>query len=136
MIALSAQTRVYLAKAATDMRKSFRGLLVLTESVLEQQPNSGHLFVFLNRRRDLMKILYWDRTGYVIWYKRLECGLFQMPDLSGAEAARLELSAAQLGLILEGIDLNSVRQRRRYRAAENLSQRGSSQRGSAARDTN
>jgi transposase len=126
VIALSAQTRVYLAKAATDMRKSFRGLLILTESVLEQQPASGHLFVFLNRRRDLMKILYWDGTGYVIWYKRLERGRFQMPELSGAAPARLELSAAQLGLILEGIDLNSARQRLRYRAAEGSPQGASS----------
>lgn len=115
MIALSAQTRVYLAKAATDMRKSFRGLLALTECVLQQQPASGHLFVFLNRRRDLMKILYWDGSGYCIWYKRLECGRFQLPPaLAGAEATGLELSSAQLSLILQGIDLASARQRLRF----------------------
>ena len=79
MIALSAHTKVYLAKDATDMRKSFRGLILLTETVLRQEPGSGHLFVFLNRRRDLMKILYWDGTGFCIWYKRLERGSFQRP---------------------------------------------------------
>ena len=72
MIALSAHTKVYLAKDATDMRKSFRGLILLTEAVLRQEPASGHLFVFLNRRRDLMKILYWDGTGFCIWYKKFE----------------------------------------------------------------
>lgn len=115
MLAFSSQTRVYLAKAATDMRKSFRGLLTLTECVLRQQPASGHLFVFLNRRRDLMKILYWDGSGYAIWYKRLECGRFQLPlALAGAEPTGLELSTAQLSLILQGIDLTSVRQRLRF----------------------
>lgn len=115
MIAFSAQTRVYFAKAATDMRKSFRGLLTLTESVLQQQPASGHLFVFLNRRRDLMKILYWDGSGYCIWYKRLERGRFQLPPaLAGAEPTGLELSTAQLSLILQGIDLSSARQRLRF----------------------
>lgn len=115
MLALSAQTRVYLAKAATDMRKSFRGLLTLTEGVLQQQPASGHLFVFLNRRRDLMKILYWDGSGYCIWYKRLERGSFQLPvALADAEPTGLELSTAQLSLILQGIDLASARQRLRF----------------------
>ena len=115
MIAFSAQTRVYFAKAATDMRKSFRGLLTLTESVLQQQPASGHLFVFLNRRRDLMKILYWDGSGYCIWYKRLERGRFKLPPaLAGAEPTGLELSTAQLSLILQGIDLSSARQRLRF----------------------
>jgi transposase len=115
MFSFSPHTRVYLAKAATDMRKSFRGLLILTEAVLRQDPASGHLFVFLNRRRDLMKILYWENTGYVIWYKRLEQGKFQLPDsLATAQAAGVELPASQLSLILQGIDLRSVRQRLRY----------------------
>lgn len=116
MFLLSPQTKVFLARQVTDMRKSFRGLLVLTEAVLSQDPASGHLFVFVNRRRDLLKILHWDGGGYWIWYRRLERGTFQLP---GAEAgdtqAGLELTPAQLSLILEGIDLRSVRQRLRYR---------------------
>ncbi len=125
MLALSAQTRVYLAKAATDMRKSFRGLLTLTEGVLQQQPASGHLFVFLNRRRDLMKILYWDGSGYCIWYKRLERGSFQLPPaLAGAEPTGLELSIAQLSLILQGIDLTSARQRLRFHRVPDSSPTG------------
>ena len=115
MIAISPYTKVYLAKDATDMRRSFRGLITLTESVLRQEPISGHLFVFLNRRRDLMKILYWDGTGFCIWYKRLERGSFQRPAAAtGAEQPELELSMAQLSLMLQGIDLTSVRQRLRF----------------------
>jgi transposase len=116
MLALSAHTKVYLAKDAADMRKSFRGLILLTEAVLRQEPVSGHLFVFLNRRQDLMKILYWDGTGFCIWYKRLERGSFQRPPaVAGEERPGLELSTAQLSLILEGVDLTSVRQRLRFR---------------------
>ncbi len=114
MIAISAHTKVYLAKDATDMRKSFRGLITMTEAVLRQEPVSGHLFVFLNRRRDLMKILYWDGTGFCIWYKRLERGSFQRPAVVGEDRPGLELSTGQLTLMLEGIDLTSVRQRLRF----------------------
>ena len=115
MIAISAHTKVYLAKDATDMRRSFRGLILLTEAVLRQEPVSGHLFVFLNRRRDLMKILYWDGTGFCIWYKRLERGSFQRPPaVVGEDRPGLELSTGQLSLMLEGIDLASVRQRLRF----------------------
>jgi transposase len=70
MIAPSLHTKVYLARDATDMRKGFPGLISLTEAVLRAEPTSGHLFVFLNRRQDLMKILYWDGTGFCIWYKK------------------------------------------------------------------
>jgi transposase len=115
MIAISPHIKVYLAKDATDMRRSFLGLITLTESVLRQEPVSGHLFVFLNRRRDLMKILYWDGTGFCIWYKRLERGSFQRPAaVVGEEQPDLELSMAQLSLMLQGIDLTSARQRLRF----------------------
>jgi len=127
MIAISAHTRVYLAKDATDMRRSFRGLILLTEAVLRQAPASGHLFVFLNRRRDLMKILYWDGTGFCIWYKRLERGSFQRPPaVAVEERPGLELSTSQLSLMLQGIDLASVRQRLRFRRfpAESTAVRG------------
>jgi transposase len=126
MIAISAHTKVYLAKDATDMRRSFRGLILLTEAVLRQEPLSGHLFVFLNRRRDLMKILYWDGTGFCIWYKRLERGSFQRPPaVVGEDRPGLELSTGQLSLMLEGIDLTSVRQRLRFHrsAAEPMATR-------------
>jgi transposase len=116
MFLLSPQTKVFLARQVTDMRKSFRGLLALTEGVLRQDPVSGHLFVFVNRRRDLLKILHWDGSGYWIWYRRLERGTFQLPSTDTEEAAdSIEMTPGQLSLILEGIDLASVRQRLRYR---------------------
>jgi transposase len=115
VIVPSLHTKMYLAKDATDMRKGFPGLIALTEAVLRQDPTSGHLFVFLNRRRDLMKILYWDGTGFCIWAKRLERGSFQRPAaVVGGESPALELSAAQLSMMLEGIDLTCVRQRVRF----------------------
>jgi transposase len=115
VIVPSLHTKMYLAREATDMRKGFPGLIALTEAVLRQDPVSGHLFVFLNRRRDLMKILYWDGTGFCIWSKRLERGSFQRPPVvAGDERPGLELSAAQLSMMLEGIDLTSVRQRHRF----------------------
>jgi len=116
MFLLSPQTKVFLARQVTDMRKSFRGLLALTEAALRQDPVSGHLFVFVNRRRDLLKILHWDGSGFWIWYRRLERGTFQLPPTeAGEEQVDIELTPAQLSLILEGIDLTSVRQRLRYR---------------------
>ena len=115
MFLLSPQTKVFLARQVTDMRKSFRGLLVLTEAVLRQDPASGHLFVFVNRRRDLLKVLHWDGSGYWIWYRRLERGTFQLPAASAEDQSSIELTPAQLSLILDGIDLTSVRQRLRYR---------------------
>lgn len=114
MIATSVQTKVYLARDATDLRRSFRGLLILTEAVLRQEPASGHLFVFVNRRRDRLKILYWDGSGFCIWYKRLERGSFQMPASPTADQAALELTSVQLSLMLQGIDLTSARQRVRF----------------------
>jgi transposase len=114
MIAPSVHTKVYLARDPADMRKSFPGLMVLTEAVLRQEPTSGHLFMFLNRRRDMIKILYWDGTGFCIWAKRLERGSFQRPLAATGEHPCLELSATQWSLILQGIDLTSVRQRLRF----------------------
>ena len=115
MIALSLHTKVYLARDATDMRKGFPGLIALTEAVLRQEPSSGHLFMFLNRRGNMMKILYWDGTGFCIWAKRLERGSFQRPSVvAGDQHPSLELSATQWSMILQGIDLRSVRQRLRF----------------------
>ncbi len=115
MIAPSLHTKVYLARDATDMRKSFPGLIAVTEAVLRQEPTSGHLFMFLNRRGDMMKILYWDGTGFCIWAKRLERGSFQRPTAVASEQhPSLELSATQWSMILQGIDLTSVRQRLRF----------------------
>lgn len=115
MIALPPQIRVVLYRKPTDMRKSFNGLVALTQSELKQDPLSGSLFVFLNRRRDRIKILYWGQIGFCIWYQQLQKGTYQFPEhaaLAGQEA--LEVTRAQLSLILDGIDLSSVKQRPRF----------------------
>ena len=115
MFILSPQTKVFLAKDPTDMRKSFRSLTALTEAVLKQEPTSGHLFVFVNRRRDMLKILHWDGGGFWIWYRQLERGTFQLPDRQSLDnSTGIELTPSQLSLILDGIDLRSARQRLRY----------------------
>jgi len=93
------------------MRKSFHGLTALVKHKLQEAPLSGDLFVFLNRRKTLMKILYFDRNGFCIWYKKLESGMFQLPK-STTEKARVNYT--ELKMILEGIDLTSIRQRKRY----------------------
>lgn len=115
MIALTPQTRVFLYRRPTDMRRSFHGLVALTESELKQDPLSGSLFVFLNRRRDRIKILYWGQSGFCIWYQQLEKGTYQIPDAAALqEQDTLEVTRSQLSLILDGIDLASVRQRPRF----------------------
>lgn len=115
MLSVLVPVRIYLARDPVDMRKSFHGLVGLTESVLKQDPLAGHLFVFVNRRRDRIKLLYWGGTGFCIWYQQLEKGTYQLPDAATAdEQEGIEITALQLSLILEGIDLSTVRQRPRY----------------------
>jgi transposase len=119
---LSASVRVFLCTRPTDMRKSFDGLQGLVQEFLGQDPLSGHLFLFLNRRRDRIKILLWEPDGWVIWYKRLEAGTFQQLDPAGCAGpgsgqAGIELTATELALLLAGVDLGSARRRKRYRRA-------------------
>lgn len=115
MFLLSPQTKVFLATAPTDMRKSFRSLIALTEATLQQDPAAGHLFVFVNARRDMLKILHWDGSGFWIWFRQLERGTFQLPGAPATDAeAGIELSPSQLSLILDGIDLRSARRRLRH----------------------
>lgn len=121
MIALPPQIRVFLHRRPTDMRKSFHGLIALTEAELKQDPLSGSFFAFVNRRRDRIKILYWGQTGFCIWYQQLQRGTYQLPcheSLDQRDA--LEVSRAQLSLILDGIDLASARQRLRFERKDTL----------------
>ena len=115
MIALPPQIRVFLYRRPTDMRKSFNGLIALTESELKQDPLSGSLYVFVNGRRDRIKVLYWGQTGFCIWYQQLQQGTYQLPDPESlGEHDVLEVTRSQLSLILDGIDLTSARQRVRF----------------------
>jgi transposase len=112
---LPAAVRVFLCTRATDMRKSFDGLSGLVQECFSQDLLTGHLFLFLNRRRDRIKILFFDRDGLVIWYKRLESGSFEMPRTTAGDG--VELQPAQLAMILSGIDMRSARQRKRFKHA-------------------
>ena len=105
---LSPAVKIFLCAEATDMRRSFDKLAEMTRSILALDPLSGHLFVFFNRPRDRVKILFWDRSGFCLYYKRLEEGCFRPLD------GRLEISAAELTLILEGIELAQATQRKRF----------------------
>ena len=114
MMHLPASVRMYLCASACDMRKSFDGLHAVVAQSMELDAFAGHLFVFANRRRDRIKILYWDRDGFAVWAKRLEEGTYAMPFGDAAEK-RLEITAAELGAILSGIDLGNAKRRKRYR---------------------
>jgi transposase len=114
MIHLPASVRVYLCLTACDMRKSFDSLHALVRDYLELDTYAGHLFVFASRRRDRLKILYWDRDGFALWSKRLEAGTYAIPAPDGAEERRREITAQELGALLSGIDLSQARRRKRY----------------------
>jgi transposase len=130
MISLPSAVRAFFCTRAVDMRKSFDGLSGLVEECFRQDLLDGHLFLFVNRRRDRIKALYFDHDGLAIWYKRLEVGCFQVPDAGDRDG--IELDAAQLAMILSGIDLKAARRRRRFRPATSIppeNQRDSSERG-------
>lgn len=115
MIHLPASVRVYLCLTACDMRKSFDGLHQLVRDYLALDAFAGHLFVFTSRRRDRLKILYWDRDGFAVWSKRLEEGTYAVPLADSEGEHRREITAQELGALLSGIDLSQARRRKRYR---------------------
>jgi len=104
--------RIFLCTTPTDMHYSFDRLLGRTREIFEQDPLEGHLFLFVNRKRDRLKLLFWDHDGYCIFYKRLERGTFQLLTVAGTEGT--ELTYAQLVRLLGGLDLTTGRRRKRY----------------------
>lgn len=112
MLSLPPSVRIFVALEATDMRKSFDGLAGEVQRLVAQDPLSGHLFVFFNRRRTMVKVLYWDRNGFCLVAKRLERGTFRLPEVK--ESGVVEMEAMELGLILEGLDLRGARRRPRW----------------------
>lgn len=114
MLNVPAPVRVFLYTASTDMRKSFSGLHGLIVEALKQDPLSGDWFVFVNRRRDRIKIMLWEKDGFVIFYKQLQSGTFAMPT---CDSQSLLLTSQQLALILVGVDLKQTRPRKRYQRA-------------------
>lgn len=112
MLSLPPSVRIFLASEPVDGRRGMDGLAALVREVFGEDPLSGHLFVFRNRRGSGAKILYWDRSGYWLLQKRLERGVFRFP--SGGGSPRVEVEAADLALLLEGIDLAGARRRERF----------------------
>ena len=111
VVGLPPSVRIYLASATVDMRNGIDGLRAMVTQVLKQSPDDGHLFVFIGKSRDRVKILFWDKNGYVVYMKRLERGRFQQPAVD-SRRSRIEMEAAQLAMLLDGIDLNAKRLRR------------------------
>ena len=117
----SQAARIWLAAEATDMRCGFDRLAERVRSVIGQDPGSDSLFIFRSRRGDRLKILTWDRDGFVLWYKRLEVGVFKLPRLeAGARSA--ELRASELAMILDGIDMTKLKRVPRYERGAGISQ--------------
>lgn len=114
MLTLTSSLNVYLYRHPTDMRKSFDGLCGIVATQLARDPLSGDVYVFLNRRRDRIKLLLWEDAGFWIFYKRLERGTFELPQ-NLTDSKTVALSHGTLMLILQGIALGSVKKRRRYR---------------------
>jgi transposase len=113
MLSFPPAVRIWLATAPADLRKSFDTLAELVRQHLHDDPLSGHVFVFRNKRSDRVKLLYWDEDGFVIVYKRLEQGSFHFP--AGAGQAGVALRAADLAMLLDGVDWQHARRSKRYR---------------------
>lgn len=116
MLTLTSNVRIYLHAQPTDMRKSFDGLSGLVRSVFQADPLDGSLFLFVNRRRDRIKMLWWDRDGLALYYKRLEAGTFEILQPAD-DAATVEIDATQLAMLLGGVTLASAQRRKRYARA-------------------
>lgn len=120
MLMLPPSVKIYMAVEPVDMRKGVDALANLVRSALQQEPMSGHLFVFRGRRGHMLRILFWDRTGWALFSKRLERGQFHLPVEVDAFAERVEVDHAELALMVEGIELAGAKRRVRWRPAEGL----------------
>ncbi|HJT31576.1 MAG TPA: IS66 family insertion sequence element accessory protein TnpB [Pirellulales bacterium] len=116
MLNLPTQSRIYLCATPVDLRKGFDGLSGLVESVFEKNVLDGHLFLFVNKRGDRLKALWWDQDGLVIWYKRLERGCFERP-AARADQKHVTLDATELAMLLGGVSLASAKRRKRFSLA-------------------
>lgn len=116
MIGLPPSVAIYLCNAPVDMRNGFDGLATLVRNSLGLDPLSGHLFLFLSRRRDRAKILFWDKDGYALFYKRLERGRFHTPRVERAPDGRCvaRLASREMAMLLEGVDFKETRRRKRF----------------------
>lgn len=114
MLSLPPSVRLFVATQPVDGRKGADSLMVLVRDVLIHDPLSGHLFVFFSKRRDRVRIVYWDRNGFAMWTKRLERGRFCPTFSADGSLGVSDMEAAELALIIEGIDLAGARRRVRW----------------------
>jgi transposase len=113
MLTLPPSVHIYIATDVVDLRRGHDGLFAIVRNQWRIDPFAGHLFVFVGRRGNRIKILFWDRGGFVIYYKRLERGRFRLPRIREG-ASRITLDATQLGMLLDGIDLDHVRRAKHW----------------------
>ena len=111
MLSLPSAVQIFICIEPADMRKSFDGLAAMTRQIVGQEPTGGHLFVFRNRKGDRVKLLYWDHDGFALWYKRLEKGMFHMPQNIEGD---YRIDPRDLAMMLEGVDLLHTKKRSRY----------------------
>ena len=123
MLTLPHTVRIYIAAEPVDLRKGFDGLAAATREIVQADPLSGHLFVFINRRANRMKILLWQPSGYLLIYKRLERGRFTLPRHPGIGERHVEIEASELMVLLDGIDLRGSQRRVRWEPKKGLAWR-------------
>jgi transposase len=114
MLSISPVVKIFVYGQPADLRRGYDGLAAIVQHAMQEDPLSGSLFVFVNRRGNRIKLLYWDDTGYAIWMKRLEMGSFELPKIGHAASPSVKITPSQLALILDGIELSSVVRRKRY----------------------
>lgn len=114
MFHVPGSVKIFVGLEPVDLRRGFDGLSALVQQTLQQDPLSGHLFLFRNRRRDRLKILFWDGDGYAIFYKRLARGTFEFPRPQDPQSLSLEIRGSELSMLLDGIELQGRRRRPRY----------------------
>jgi len=117
MLNFPSAVKIYLCKQLTDMRRSFDSLAMMVGEIIKQNPLSGHVFIFRNKRGNCLKLLYWDRDGYAIWYKRLEKGTFNIPANIKEDYG---LEHHQLSMMLEGIEFTGIKRKKRFSLSTNL----------------
>lgn len=113
MFTLSSSNRFHLYGEPTDMRKSFNGLSGIVENELGRTPLCGDVFLFINKRRDKIKLLHWDAGGYTLYYKRLEAGTFELPNYDVSDAS-ISINYAQMVMIVDGLSIKNIHRRERY----------------------
>ena len=115
MFALSTSHRFHLYSQPTDMRKSFDGLSGLIQNTLERNPLHGDVFIFINKRRDKIKLLHWQGTSFTLYYKRLEKGTFELPSYD-AKVKSIKISYTQMVMVVDGLTISNIQRRKRYRS--------------------